>query len=221
MRINRSSVRLTPEVVAYWYFRLNGCLQIENFVIHPDPDCDSSMNQARTEADLIGVRMPWRNETGMQDDRAFFDEQNNKILVYFAEVKAGGRCEINGPWSKRENQNIPRTLRAIGCIPDERVDIAAKQLYESYFYEDDLVVFRLMAVGGEINKVYQNAKPKVVQITSHHALSFIHDRFNSLRTSKAHHGTWPKSGSLLFEMSEANATNFQRNVLSEFDKLRN
>ena len=26
---------LNPEKVAYWYFRLNGFLQIENFVIHP------------------------------------------------------------------------------------------------------------------------------------------------------------------------------------------
>lgn len=26
---------LMPEEVAYWYFRLNGFLQIENFVVHP------------------------------------------------------------------------------------------------------------------------------------------------------------------------------------------
>ena len=28
--------RLDPEKVAYWYFRLNGFLQIENFVVHPE-----------------------------------------------------------------------------------------------------------------------------------------------------------------------------------------
>ena len=27
--------QLDPEKVAYWYFRLNGYLQIENFVVHP------------------------------------------------------------------------------------------------------------------------------------------------------------------------------------------
>jgi hypothetical protein len=28
--------RLDPEKVAYGYFRLNGFLQIENFVVHPE-----------------------------------------------------------------------------------------------------------------------------------------------------------------------------------------
>jgi type I restriction enzyme, R subunit len=27
---------LAPEMVAYWYFRLNGFLQIENFIVHPE-----------------------------------------------------------------------------------------------------------------------------------------------------------------------------------------
>ncbi len=27
---------LTVEKVVYWFFRLNSCLTIENFVIHPD-----------------------------------------------------------------------------------------------------------------------------------------------------------------------------------------
>jgi hypothetical protein len=27
--------RLDPEKVAYWYFRLNGFFEIENFVVHP------------------------------------------------------------------------------------------------------------------------------------------------------------------------------------------
>jgi hypothetical protein len=29
---------LPTEKVAYWFFRLNGCLTIENFVVHPDFD---------------------------------------------------------------------------------------------------------------------------------------------------------------------------------------
>ena len=141
-------MRLTPEAVAYWYFRLNGCLQMENFVIHPDPDCDPSLNQARADADLIGVRMPWRNEKGMQDDSNIFEDQNNKILIYFAEVKTGKRCTINGPWSNPERLNLPRALRAIGCVPEQRVDEAAEHLYKYCFYEDELVVIRVMAVGG-------------------------------------------------------------------------
>ena len=48
---------LQPEKVAYWYFRLNGYLQIENFVIHP-----GRRGGQRTDADLLAVRFPHRAE---------------------------------------------------------------------------------------------------------------------------------------------------------------
>jgi hypothetical protein len=62
-------VRLPPERVAYWYFRLNGFLQIENFVLHP-----AGGGSQRTDADLLAVRFPDRKELlfdhaePMQDD---------------------------------------------------------------------------------------------------------------------------------------------------------
>ena len=48
---------LDPEKVAYWYFRLNGFLQIENFVVHPE-----RRGGQRTDADLLAVRFPHRAE---------------------------------------------------------------------------------------------------------------------------------------------------------------
>jgi hypothetical protein len=48
---------LLPEKVAYWYFRLNGFLQIENFIVHP-----SVRGSQRTDADLVAVRFPHRAE---------------------------------------------------------------------------------------------------------------------------------------------------------------
>jgi len=42
---------LIPEKVAYWYLRLNGFLQIENFIVHP-----SRRGSQRTDADLLAVR---------------------------------------------------------------------------------------------------------------------------------------------------------------------
>jgi hypothetical protein len=44
--------RLHPEKVAYWYFRLNGFFQIENFVVHP-----RGRGSQRTDADLLGTSM--------------------------------------------------------------------------------------------------------------------------------------------------------------------
>ena len=48
---------LDPEKVAYWYFRLNGFLQIENFVVHPE-----RRGGQRTDADLLAVRFRHRAE---------------------------------------------------------------------------------------------------------------------------------------------------------------
>ena len=34
--MNNLSLTLNPDTVAYWFFRLNGCSTITNFVVHPD-----------------------------------------------------------------------------------------------------------------------------------------------------------------------------------------
>jgi hypothetical protein len=49
--------RLDADKAAYWYFRLNGFLQIENFVVHPE-----RRGSQRTDADLLGVRFRHRAE---------------------------------------------------------------------------------------------------------------------------------------------------------------
>ena len=79
------SVAVSAEEAAYWYFRLNGCFRIKNFILHPDPDCDPSHNQARSDADLIGVLFPWRSELQMIDDQYLVHDQGDRILVLFAE----------------------------------------------------------------------------------------------------------------------------------------
>ena len=48
--------RLDPEKVAYWYFRLNGFLQIENFVVHPE-----RRGSQRTD-DLLRFRHSFRRQ---------------------------------------------------------------------------------------------------------------------------------------------------------------
>jgi hypothetical protein len=57
VRTARPVERLDPEKVAYWYFRLNGFLQVENFVVHP-----GRRGSQRTDADLLGVRFLHRAE---------------------------------------------------------------------------------------------------------------------------------------------------------------
>jgi hypothetical protein len=129
--------------------------------------CSSSRSRLRPQSKPGSHgRRPGRSQNalakrnGVLDDPSIFGDQHNKILIYFAEVKAGQRCTINGPWSKRPRQNIPRTLRAVGCIPDERVDDAANQLYQSCYYEDERVVVRLMAVGDQLNTPFMRTQSR-------------------------------------------------------------
>lgn len=82
--------RLDPEKVAYWYFRLNGFFQIENFVVHP-----ARRGSQRTDADLLAVRFPHRAERLFDDPNNIMadDEQSlalsrEMIDVLLIEIKA-------------------------------------------------------------------------------------------------------------------------------------
>ena len=44
---------MNPETIAYWFFRLNGCATITNFVVHPD-----RRGSQRTDVDVLAVRFP-------------------------------------------------------------------------------------------------------------------------------------------------------------------
>lgn len=115
------SFRLSCEKVAYWYLRLNGFLQLENFYIHP-----RGRGGARTDADLLAVRFPYRAERLydtpdqiMPDDSSGLSLSKDRIDVLIAEVKKS-RCALNGPWTNCSGQNVHRVLAAIGCLPPQR-----------------------------------------------------------------------------------------------------
>ncbi len=63
---------LDPEKVAYWYFRLNGFLQIENFVVHP-----TRQGSQRTDADLLAIRFPDRKEFLYDDPQRIMRDDVN------------------------------------------------------------------------------------------------------------------------------------------------
>ena len=46
-------MEITAGQLAYWYLRLNGLLNIPDFVVHPE----QGGNQ-RTDVDVLGVRFP-------------------------------------------------------------------------------------------------------------------------------------------------------------------
>jgi len=118
------------EEVAEWYFRLNGFFLIPGFVVHPDV----SNRNPRTEADLLGIRLSGSCEgvqssaaygqprrsghfRAMRDDERLIISSKDgtviKHLIAMVEVKSR-ECDINGPWSRKEDGNMHRALSRVG-----------------------------------------------------------------------------------------------------------
>lgn len=197
--------RLDPEKVAYWYFRLNGFLQIENFVIHP-----GRRGGQRTDADLLGVRFPHRAEFlfdhpghPMRDDVAGLSLSEQTIDVVIAEVKTNQPCTLNGPWTREDQENVHRVLAAIGCVPTNLIAGAAADLYRAGIHVSDSGFrIRLAAIGRERSAVLAADYSKVTQLIWADLLAFIWDRFRSYRQQKTDVHQWDPQGLRIKRLAE-------------------
>ncbi len=189
--------RLDAEKVAYWYFRLNGFLQIENFVVHPE-----RRGSQRTDADLLAVRFPYRAERLFDDPNDIMadDEQtlalsHERIDVIIAEVKTSQPCTLNGPWTRRDRQNVHRVLAAIGCLPPDRIEQAAADIYRAGVHVCELgLSIRLVAVGRERSKQLSATYPNVAQLIWPEMLAFLWNRLHRYRQQKTQVDQWDAQG---------------------------
>jgi hypothetical protein len=191
------------EKVAYWFFRLNGCLTIENFVVHPDSLVHpGSFGGQLTDADILGIRFPHRSEgppsRPMHDHPQLMCELP---LLFIAEVKLR-RCELNGPWTRPEAGNMARVLRAVGLHPRTEVEAVAEALYNTGRYRGDQSEARLYALGDEVDPALSRRRPGVYQLTWDEILGFVHDRFTAYRSVKADHQQWGFVGRRLYDLVE-------------------
>jgi len=143
------SLQLKPVRVAYWYFRLNGFLQIENFIVHPD-----QRGSQRTDADMIGVRLRYRKEFAFTRQKPMVDDERlllspNFDDVVIIEVATNQSCKLNGPWTRPEDQNVHRVLAAIGCLRHTDINRAAEQIYAYGVAIFGSTRIRLVAIGRE------------------------------------------------------------------------
>lgn len=187
----------SPERLAYWYFRLNGFLTTENFIVHPD----EGRNQM-TDADLLAVRFMHRAEnllSPMQDDpRVVECPFFNNIII--AEIKTG-RCALNGPWTDPTKKNMERVLRAIGCVNDQGVQQAASCLYENGLWQNGTVSVRLFAVGeGKSQLVISETQ----QLTWSEIIQFLIERFREYKRQKSSVGQWTADGKKLQRLALKN-----------------
>lgn len=196
---------LEPEKIAYWYFRLNGFLQIENFVVHPE-----RRGAQRTDADLLAVRFPYRAERLfddphdiMSDDAARLSLSADQIEVVIAEVKTNQPCTLNGPWTREDQQNVQRVLAAIGCLPPGHIGKAASDIYKTGIHNSELGLrVRLVAVGASRNDELGATYPDVTQLVWSEMLAFIWDRFHTYRRQKTQVDQWDAQGRLLKHIAD-------------------
>jgi len=180
------------EDLAYWFFRLNGCLCLVNFLVHHE-----QRGQEGTDVDVMAVRFPYRNELGnslfpIVDHRVF--SSSGKIDLIISEVKLG-LCNLNGPWTKSERGNMQRVLYAMGAFQDLEINRVASDLYNNCYYEDENYRFRLFAIGRELNTGL--AQP-VIQLTWAEIAGFIWERFTTYERYKTQHRQWDPVGQELF-----------------------
>ena len=141
------TLRISPEELAYWYFRLNGCFTIRNFVMHPDEG-----RRQRTDVDMFAVRLPYRSEllsSPMEDDPQIALNRS-RLQVFLAEVKTGA-CNLNGPWTDPARRNMERAIRAAGAIPLEHVNEAASEMYTKGHYSLNHYSLTMLMAGSIYN----------------------------------------------------------------------
>ncbi|NLZ12754.1 MAG: hypothetical protein GXY29_01040 [Thermotogaceae bacterium] len=174
------------EKLAYWYFRLNGVLTIQNFVVHPD----RGSNQ-ETDVDILGIRLPYRAENLLEPmvDDPIFTTVKEKLYIVIAEIKEGP-CSLNGPWTKPERKNMLRVLRAIGAFEEKESNEAEEAIYREGFYENEQYRVSLFCVGEKENEEVKQKYKEVPQITWDNIFEFIYNRFKKYKQTKGSHGQW-------------------------------
>lgn len=184
------------EALAYWFFRLNGCMTIVNFLVHHERG-----SRDGTEVDILAVRFPFRQELALSC-RAMVDHSlfgsDSCIEIVIAEVKKG-RCALNGPWTDPKKQNMHRILYAIGAIPAAQVPAVAQALYKEGSYSDDQYRIRLFAIGEREDR---NLASQVAQLTWQEISVFVFDRLRSYAWEKAEHDRWDDAGKDLYEEAQ-------------------
>lgn len=193
-------MRVTAESIAYWYLRLNGCLTIRNFIVHPEWRREG----VGTDADIIGVRFPCRREMmrrPLVDDK-WFTAHDGQVLLVIAEVKTG-QCRLNGPWTNPVRRNVQKVLAAMGVYPEVKLDAVAAGLNQDGIHEDADHVAALVAFGSSEGDELRQRYPRVPQVLWPQVKRFIHRRFTDYLREKAWHQTWDKVGEGLYTLVES------------------
>jgi predicted transport protein len=105
---------------------------------------------------------------------------------------------LNGPWTRRKDENVHRVLAAIGCVRPDWIESAAQSIYDSGAYDGEPGLrIRLVAIGARENPELRLAYPAVTQLTWPQVLRFIWQRFRDYRRQKTQVEQWDADGKRL------------------------
>jgi hypothetical protein len=210
---------MDSEKLACWYFRLNGFLISQNYIIH------SKDGSGRTEIDIIGVRFPYKAEkieitpvqfVELEDEQIFKDKK--KINIIIAEAKKG-LCCLNSSLTTAYKHNMQRVLETIGVIEEKDLEDVANTLYVDGLYENESYCISLICIGESKNYSFQRKYLKLKQITWCEVLEFIYDRFEKYKHYKRQHDQWDCDGKQLWNCFKCNTkSKFKKEIISCLDR---
>jgi hypothetical protein len=188
----------SPERLAYWYFRLNGFMTIENFLVHHE-----TQRNPRTDVDILAARFAYRQENSdrpmVDDPRVTACETFANIII--AEIKKG-KCRLNGPWTDPGHRNMERVLSSIGCVRQDEIALAAQSLYGAGKWSNHIATVRLFAVGERTNDYLVVGPEQQIVWTS--VIKFCVGRLYEYRLQKASQGQWAQDGRRLSQLARRN-----------------
>lgn len=188
---------INTERLAYWYFRLNGFLGNESYIIHRQRN---SPNHA-TDIDYVGVRFMHRKELYENKDNWMKDDENSKLFKYrptgklficLAEIKQS-TPNINSTWTDENLNTLEQLLLSIGCISLKHVSKVVKNLQKKGYCNIYKTYITFVAVGNS-NQSIRIPYDKIPIISWEEILDFIYNRFKDYKVEKSNLKEWSNFG---------------------------
>ena len=186
-----------PEDLSNWYFRLNGFLTIPNFILHPQKP-----GSQRTDADLVGIRFPFRKEFGGdQIDDPKLCCSSTKPSLFIVEVKTK-EVDLNNTWICRPKGNINKLITDLGILEEpKKIAEVSRALYESGQFDGEYY-WSFALVGdidaGKVSDCYESVPRRFWT----DICEFIHQRMRTYCRLKTDHSQWDCFGKKLYELAK-------------------
>jgi hypothetical protein len=138
------------------YLRLNAYFTITNFIVHDPKRRSNEVIGNYTEADILGVRMPYSTEQAgslcIANDPSLIAGGHGKTDAVIAEVKSGRGNKPNTIWREGiSNPAVEYIARFIGLHDERRIGDVSHVLASTFRFEDDRHRIRYIIFAHEPN----------------------------------------------------------------------